>query len=57
MEETQVSHTDERMRKNVMYPYNGILFSLKTGGDSGFPGSLDGKESACNAGDSGSVLG
>ena len=57
MEETQVSHTDERMRKNVMYPYNGILFSLKTGGDSGFPSSLDGKESACNAGDSGSVLG
>ena len=47
MEETQVSHTDEPMRKNVMYPYNGILFSLKTGGDSGFPGSLDGKESAC----------
>ena len=26
-------------------------------GDSGFPGSSDGKESACNAGDLGSVLG
>ena len=57
MEETQVSHTDEWIRKSVIYLYNGILFSLKMEGDSGFPGSLDGKESACNAGDSGSILG
>ena len=48
MEANQVSHTDEWIRKNMIYPYNGILFSLETEGDSGFPeffyffpGSLD----------------
>ena len=32
-------------------------FYLKVPEDLGFPGSSDGKESACNAGDPGSILG
>ena len=34
-----------------------VAFTLYLGGSSGFPGSSPGKESACNAGDPGSIPG
>ena len=38
---------------STIYPYSFVMYSILLG----FPGGLDGNESACNAGDQGSIPG
>ena len=44
-------------KQNVVHPYNAILFSHEKRISIGIPRWLSGKESACNSGDIGSILG